>query len=151
MALDSQIPGLFIQKIYKKRFGIMIKPGVKIYGLRPEMAYCAVFVERVLNKHGIERIPASVTGKKHGRYSLHPVGFAEDDRTKHVMGSPEQRREILDQVINDLRKAVPQCDFVLEHFGQAQEHIHWEFDPKDDEVFQRHKAIYRQTGEWPDN
>lgn len=128
----------------------MIKQGVQIYGLRPEMVYCAYFVGQVLAKHGIERIPTSVTGKKHGTYSLHPVGFAEDIRTKHVIGEPEHRIVVLDQVVDDLKRAVPQCDFILEHFGMAQEHIHWEFDPKDDEIFQRHKAIYRQTGEWPD-
>ncbi len=128
----------------------MIKQGVKIYGLRPELAYCAYFVGQVLARHGIERIPTSVKGKRHGRHSLHPIGFAEDVRTKHVIGEPERRREVLDSVVEELNRVIPQCDFVLLYFGLEQEHIHWEFDPKDDEVFQRHKATYRSTGEWPD-
>jgi len=128
----------------------MIKNGVHLYGLRPEMVYCSVFVDRVLKAHGIDRIPTSVTGKIHGPGSLHPVGFAEDIRTKHVMGEPSARKSVLDQVVADLKKNIPQCDFILEHFGMAQEHIHWEFDPKDDSIFQQHKQIYKKTGYWPD-
>ena len=53
------------------------------------------------------------------------------------------------QILEDLKKALPCCDIVLEHLGKDQEHYHVEFDPKDDPKFQADKLIYRNTGEWP--
>lgn len=127
----------------------MIQNGVKIYGLRPELVYCHIFVEKVFARHGIDCIPTSVTGKKHGSLSLHPVGYAEDIKTKHIMGSASARRDVIDAIVADLKKELPCCDIVLEHYGHAQEHIHVEYDPKDDLVFQQHKAKYRLSGTWP--
>ena len=86
-------------------------------------------------------------GKIHSKYSLHPVGFATDYRTKHIAG--RGRLDTIDLIMEDLRDALPCCDIVFEHPDQPQEHIHVEFDPKYDVVFQAAKRVYRETGQWP--
>lgn len=52
-------------------------------------------------------------------------------------------------IVEDLKKALPCCDIIFEHEGEEQEHIHVEFDPKDDERFQADKQWYRREGNWP--
>jgi len=122
----------------------MIKKGVTFFGIQPEMVFAHFFIKEVFDRHGIECIPTSVTGKKHGTRSLHPIGYAEDLRTKHIKG--DDRAETLKNLLSDLKKEVPQCDFILEHVGMIQEHIHAEYDDKDDVVFQAKKRAYRISG-----
>lgn len=124
-----------------------IKTGVQIYGLKPEMAMCDAIAGVVFRLHSIPCVRTSVTGKKHGTRSLHPVGLAVDYRTKHITGL--RRLDTVGMIVADLKEALPCCDVVFEHAEQEQEHIHVEFDPKDDERFQADKAIYRETGVWP--
>lgn len=124
-----------------------IKSGVAFYGLRPEMAFCNQFVLSVFNSRGIQCVPTSIVGKKHGTGSLHPVGFAIDYRTKHIKGANRGMR--VHALVADLKKALPCCDIVFEYEGKEQEHIHIEYDPKDDEKFVAAKAAFKRSGKWP--
>jgi hypothetical protein len=126
-----------------------ILAGVRLYGVQPEMVMCDTVVQGVFKAHSVPCERKSVTGKKHGRGSLHPVGFAIDYRTKHVAGV--RRGDTLQMITNDIRAALPCCDVLLEYQDQEQEHIHVEFDPKDDPVFQAAKEAYKGTGKWPPN
>ena len=120
-----------------------IKPGVKIYGIRPEMVVVDSIVRSIYNDHKFGCVITSGVGKKHSEFSLHYPGFANDYRTKHI---PIEAKYA---IIADIRKALPCCDVVFEHEGKAQEHLHVEFDPKDDENFRAAKMIYKTTGHWP--
>jgi len=124
----------------------MIKSGVLIYGIKPEMVLCHSIADNVFEANGYGCVATSVVGKKHKDRSLHPVGYAEDFRTKHIK-TLQEKLAIVDQ----LKEALPCCDVILEHVDKDQEHIHMEFDPKDDAKFQRDKMIYKQTGQWPDS
>lgn len=125
----------------------MIKPGVVFYGIQPEMVVCDGIVEQTFQRYSLRCTRTSIVGKKHGSRSLHPVGFAVDYRTRHIAGSG--RLQTITMLVDDLKAALPCCDIVFEHEGEPQEHIHVEYDPKDDPFFQRDKAVYRETGEWP--
>lgn len=124
-----------------------IKHGTVLYGLQPEMAFCHTFVMAVYKSHSIPCIPTSITGKKHGTGSLHPVGYAVDYRTKHILGA--NRRQVIDLLVKDLKNALPCCDVIFEYEDEPEEHIHIEFDPKDDKQFQEDKAWYKANGYWP--
>lgn len=124
-----------------------IKPGVNVYGVRPEMTLVDNIVASVYAAYGFNCYQTSIVGKSHSKYSLHPVGFAIDYRTKHIRG--EGRKVMLEALVISLKQALPQCDIVLEYLGEDEEHIHVEFDPKDDPAFQDDKATYRETGKWP--
>ena len=118
-----------------------------MYGVQPEMVDCERHIAKVFESFGYDCIPTSVVGKKHKIGSLHPVGFAKDFRTKHI--NPPKRIETIERILGRLVIEVPQCDFLFEHANQPQEHIHAEFDPKNDLKFQEHKARYKLTGNWP--
>jgi len=107
-----------------------IKQGVKIFGISPEMAMCHTIIQSIFNSMGFDCIPTSIIGKVHSKTSLHPDGCAIDYRTKHI--PIDSTKELL---LRNLKDALPQCDFILEHLGGMEEHIHAEYDPKDDEIF----------------
>lgn len=123
---------------------LTIKEGVRLYGTRPEMVLVNIVVASVFNKYGYECVITSGVGKIHGDKSLHPVGLADDYRSKHIKTLDEKVA-----ILNDLNNCLPCCDILLEYLNQEQEHLHIEFDPKDDPQFQADKAIYKQTGVWP--
>ena len=129
----------------------MVKKGVQFYGMQPEMVFCHIEIKDVFNTLGIVCVSTSIVGKKHKKRSLHPPGYAVDYRTKHIKGSTfgASREQKIKNLMSLLRANVPQCDFVFEHEGEAQEHIHAEYDPKDDVLFQHHKELYRKSGSWP--
>lgn len=123
----------------------MIKPGVLLYGIRPEMVIVDGIVQQIFEGMGFGCVRTSIVGKKHKKNSLHPVGYAVDYRTKHL-----NSKTIADSIHEELKKALPCCDILLEYWGQEQSHFHIEFDPKDDTKFQADKVVYRQTGHWPE-
>jgi hypothetical protein len=124
----------------------MIKNGVRIYGIQPEMVLVDNVVQDIFRRHSIRCIRTSALDGTHGRYSLHPIGFAEDYRTRHIMG--RGRMATIGMIVDDLKDALPCCDIVFEYPDEEQEHIHVEFDPKDDAEFQKAKQAYRETGKW---
>lgn len=116
-----------------------IKSDVKIYGIKPEMVLVDSIVQSIFNEHGLDCVRTSIVGKEHKSYSLHPPGYASDYRSKHI-----KTLSLKHQILDELKKALPCCDIVLEHIGKDQEHYHIEFDPKNDPVFQDKKAAYKR-------
>jgi hypothetical protein len=121
-----------------------IKPGVSLYGIKPEMVIVDSVVTSVFLKFGYDCVTTSGVGMKHSTRSLHYPGYAEDYRSKHISDI-----KIKHDILNHLRECLPCCDIVLEHIGEPEEHYHVEFDPKDDDNFQSDKIFYKTHGNWP--
>lgn len=102
----------------------MIKLGVDLRGLAPQMAVaftiaCAVYQKNTGNPYAC--VITSGSDGKHGPNSLHYQGKALDLRINTIM--PEIRQT----VVKELKWALgEQFDVVLES-----DHIHVEFDPKE--------------------
>ncbi len=130
-----------------------IKAGVRVYGIQPEMVLVDNIVQSIFEGFEEDCRRTSIVGKKHKKGSLHdvsgdlekPKGYAIDYGTKQISS-----RGVKYQIFHMLKQKLPQCDILFEHEGGEQEHFHVEFDPKDDLIFQKHKAIYKQTGRWPE-
>jgi hypothetical protein len=101
----------------------MIKTGVDLRGLAPQMAVAFCIAQAIFERHGKECVITSGSDGKHGPNSYHYKGRALDLRTRHLR--PEQ----VHPIYMELRTALgPQFDTVLEA-----DHIHVEFDPKEPE------------------
>lgn len=102
----------------------MIKPGVDLRGLKPQLAVAYTIICFVYYAHtGKWATITSGSDGKHGPNSLHYGGHALDIRTNTL------RVEQVHPVFLDLKKALgDQFDTVLED-----DHIHIEFDPKEPE------------------
>jgi hypothetical protein len=101
----------------------MIKPGVDLRGLVPQMAIAYIIACVVYNKHQcVEQcVITSGVDSVHGPNSLHPLGKALDLRTNTLSG------DVALMIHHDLKQALGgQFDVVLE-----KDHIHVEFDPKE--------------------
>lgn len=99
----------------------MIKSGVDISGIRPEMVLAFVIAQPILAAHGVNMVITSVMDGKHGRASLHYVGQAGDLRSRDL--KPSEWEDVRDS----LKAALgPQFDVVLEP-----NHFHLEFQPKE--------------------
>jgi len=99
-----------------------IKPGVRVFGLRPEMVLALVICESIYRKHGVEVVITAGIEGKHKRGSFHYAGAAADIR---IWNLPETVQPV--SVRNEIADALgPDFDVVLES-----DHIHVEFDPKD--------------------
>lgn len=99
----------------------MIKAGVDLRGLQPQMAVAYTIAAVVFWEQAGESCwITSATDSVHGANSLHPKGLALDLRTKHL------RSELVHPVFVKLKEALgEQFDVVLED-----DHLHVEFDPK---------------------
>lgn len=102
----------------------MIKPGVDLRGVQPQMAIayciaCGVYHELA----GTGCVITSCSDGKHGPNSLHYKGKALDLRTSNLR--PEQVHPVYIKLKESLGA---QFDVVLES-----DHIHCEFDPKEPE------------------
>jgi hypothetical protein len=98
-----------------------IKPGVRVFGLRPEMVLALVICESIYRKYGVEVVITSGIEGKHQRGSFHYAGDAADIRIRNLpadVSVAAVRNEIADALGQDF-------DVVLE-----KDHIHIEFDPK---------------------
>ena len=125
-----------------------IKHDVIMSGVKPEMVLCDSVIQSIFNEAGYDCERTSITGKTHGSKSLHPPGYAIDYKTKHITGP--DRAEILVLIKDKIKQALPCCDVLLEDLDGIQEHIHAEFDPKNDPGFQANKQAYRrgEIKEW---
>jgi hypothetical protein len=124
-----------------------VKNTAILYGIKPEMVLCHQVVAAVFHEHYVPCVITDGPGDGHGKRSLHPVGYALDYRTKHITGW--KRETTIRDLVKRLKEALPQCDVVLEDLGGDNEHIHIEFDPKNDKRFQDDKQTYKVTGKWP--
>lgn len=102
----------------------MIKTGVDLRGIVPQMAIAYTIASAVYQRHcNALCVITSASDGKHGVNSLHYKGKALDLRTFNV---PTAVLPLLVQSLKDALGA--QFDVVLEA-----DHIHVEFDPKDPE------------------
>ncbi len=98
----------------------MIKPGVDVRGIQPEILLAIQEAREVYRAYDATLVITSALDRKHMTGSKHYDGQAVDLRTKNLM-SPNRAR--VAEAIN--RALGPQYDVVLES-----DHIHIEFDPK---------------------
>ena len=102
----------------------MIKTGVDLRGLQPQLAIAYTIACAIYMKHGVSScVITSASDGKHGANSLHYKGKALDLRTFNVP------TPVLPVIVQDLKQALgAQFDTVMEA-----DHIHLEFDPKEPE------------------
>ncbi len=104
----------------------MIKPGVDIAGIQPEMMVALMEAQPLFAARNVKLVITSVKDGKHGKGSLHYVGLALDLRTRHL--TPMQKSDIA----AELRTALGEQFDVVEET----DHLHVEFDPKGPSEFQ---------------
>lgn len=101
----------------------MLKPGVQLLGIRPEVAFVMPFVYDVAKRFLGGLVVTSACDGQHMRGSHHYKGCAIDIRTR-TAATPEH----IDAAVELLRDELgPDFDVVRET-----DHIHLEFDPKGD-------------------
>ena len=101
---------------------MILKPGVSVRGLRPEMCVALQVAEPIFLGEGVALVVTSAVDGRHKRGSLHYVGLAVDLRTRDLATKKNRTR-----VHKKLRKALgDEYDVVLE-----KTHMHVEFDPKE--------------------
>ncbi len=100
---------------------MIIKPGVRVFGIRPEMILVLMIADKIYDEYGFDlRWTGSMEGK-HSRGSLHYIGAAID------LGIIDIQKAVLDDIFNDLNISLgDDYDVVLE-----KDHIHVEFQPKE--------------------
>lgn len=99
---------------------MIIKPGVSVTGLRPEMILALMAAQRVYADLGASVILTSALEGKHGYGSLHFAGLAVDIRIKNLRAGEAKI------AASNIKEALgAQYDTVLE-----KNHIHIEFQPK---------------------
>ncbi|MFQ5535750.1 MAG: hypothetical protein ACE5EM_13175 [Sphingomonadales bacterium] len=100
---------------------LKIKPGVRIAGVRAELALAAAVADSVFAAHGLDCVITSAVEGRHGRGSFHFNGLAMDLRRRDA--NEANNTEAID---SDLKDALGQdFDVVLER-----NHWHIEFQPK---------------------
>ena len=98
---------------------LMLKPDVRIMGLRPEIILAIVIAERAYAEIGCELMLTSGIEGQHSAGSLHYAGCAVDLRTQNV---PVGK---LQPLVERIRAALgPDFDVVLES-----NHLHVELQP----------------------
>jgi hypothetical protein len=98
----------------------MLKGGVRLLGIRPEMIVALMVAQNVYSRAGAALVITSVTEGTHKRASKHYTGCAADLRTFNLAA------DIVGNVVASLVGELgPDFDVVLEA-----DHIHIEFDPK---------------------
>ncbi len=97
----------------------MIKNGVSVLGLAPQMILAYVIAQRIYNRNGHECVITSAVEGKHGNHSHHYKGCAIDLRTRDL--SRRDRIIIAEQIRSALGS---EYQVVLED-----DHLHIEFDP----------------------
>jgi hypothetical protein len=103
----------------------MIKTGVDLRGLQPQMAIAYVIVKDIYKRKGYECVITSGNDSKHGPNSLHYQGKALDIRTRTIL--PQDLTGHTSSIHAEMKIALgEQFDVVLE-----KDHFHIEFDPKE--------------------
>lgn len=98
----------------------ILKPGVNLAGIKPEMAFAAIACYGAYAEIGLDVVVTSGLDGKHSANSKHYSGHGLDIRTRHVPA------EKLDALTASIRGCLgDDYDVVLES-----DHVHIEFDPK---------------------
>ena len=95
-----------------------LKPGVRIHGIKPEVLFALNVLESIWPTELV--VTCGMEGK-HGRGSLHYVGYAVDVRTRDL--EPEELAALVSVAKDSLGQ---DFDVVLE-----KTHLHVEFQPKE--------------------
>ncbi len=99
---------------------MILKKGVKLLGMTPQIALAIGVVDSVYREHGKDLVVTSVTDGRHGSGSLHYKGLALDCRTRFF------DRETALIVTDQCKKRLGgEFDIVLED-----DHLHVEWDPQ---------------------
>lgn len=105
---------------------IAVKSGVKVFGMRPEIAWAISVAEGIWRANGYDVVTVtSVRDGVHSSGSLHNVGAAVDLRSKDIT---EDNKAALLAWLKECLTA--EFDVVLEDRGLPNEHYHIEFQPK---------------------
>lgn len=99
---------------------LLLKPGVRVAGLRPEILLAVVAAERVCAEMGVDCVVTACVDGVHKAGSLHYRGLAVDLRIRDF------RPGDADKAITRIKQCLgADYDVVLEN-----DHIHVEFDQK---------------------
>lgn len=106
---------------------LIIKETAKLNGLQPEMAPVMIIANEAYSANDCDCVITEGTGSKHGRASLHYVGFALDFRMNNI---PKHLRKLIVEQIKD--NLGNQYDVVLEQYTDKPtwDHLHIEYQPK---------------------
>jgi hypothetical protein len=99
---------------------LLLKPGVRVAGLRPEILLGVIAAERVFEEAGVDLVVTACIDGKHSAGSLHYAGQAVDLRTCDV--AADVRPKLVARMSECLGE---DYDVVLEA-----DHIHLEFQPR---------------------
>lgn len=105
---------------------LSFKPGVRIKDLVPQMLIALRIVEEEFTRYGLDTVITSGNDGFHKEHSKHYYGEAFDFRTKHSGNLGAN----IAQAIR-FKLAPLGFDVLYEYAGQPNEHIHVEYDPKD--------------------
>lgn len=99
---------------------MLLREGVILAGLQPEMRIVKKFAGSIWKKHGQECVILSGLDREHSDGSLHPFGYALDLRSRYF------GKDQIQVVAKELRGAIgPKYQVLTEAT-----HIHVEYDPK---------------------
>ena len=104
---------------------LTLKKGVTLKGITPEMAVGVVLIAGVFTQLAVEGCITSVGDGVHMTNSKHYKGNAVDLRSK-TLADPNLKATVVQTLRYTLGE---QFDVILEQLGQANEHIHVEYDP----------------------
>jgi len=99
---------------------LSIKPGVRVFGLRPETILALNIIEGAFKDAGYDCVLTCGMDGKHSKGSLHYAGCAVDLRISNV--PPEKREALKLEMANRLGA---DFDVILEG-----DHFHVEYQPK---------------------
>lgn len=99
---------------------LRIKPGVRIHGMRAELALAATIIAGVFAPLGLDAVITAGIDGQHARGSFHYLGLAFDFRTRDLPA--EKVQEVLAEIQACLGE---DFDVLFEA-----DHIHVEFQPK---------------------
>jgi hypothetical protein len=98
---------------------MLLKPGVRVYGIRPEMVLALVAADRIWQRHGSELVVTSVMDGTHSRGSLHYAGCAVDLRTWHLDDIAAAAQELREALGEDFDVVVEASHVHLEYQAKA--------------------------------
>ena len=99
---------------------MILKDGVKIANMKPQLILGIMCAMDIYRKHGQELVITSLDDSVHGKDTLHGQGLAVDFRTNYFI--PEEAKKVCYEISIRLGK---DFDVVLE-----KDHIHLEYDVK---------------------
>lgn len=105
---------------------MILKPGVRATGLRPEMLLGLCVADTIYTKYGLSMTVTSLNDSTHGMTSLHYAGCAADLRTKDIPENIDPQK-----IVAEIKAALGiDYDVILENAGELNEHAHLEYQPR---------------------